>query len=123
MIVDDEQDLLDTMGMILELHGYHVVKVADGADAVTYAILEQPKLILLDVMLPHRTGWALCRELLNNPRTAAIPIVIVSARFQQEDVKKGLEAGAKDYLIKPFALEELMATVARWAPKESPTAV
>lgn len=123
MIVDDEPDLLETMGMILELHGYHVVKVADGADAIACAVLEQPKLILLDVMLPHRTGWSLCRELLDNPRTASIPTVMVSARFQQEDVEKGLKAGAKDYLIKPFALEELLETVGRWVPKEAQPAV
>lgn len=119
MIVDDEQDLLDTMATVLELHNYETIKVMDGADAMTVAILEQPDLILLDVMLPHRTGWCLCKDFQENPMTSAIPIVIVSARFQQTDVDKGLQAGAKDYLIKPFSLEELLETVSRWTTKAS----
>lgn len=115
MIVDDEQDLLDTMATVLEMNGHKPIKVLDGADAMTVAVLEQPELILLDVMLPHRTGWLLCKDFQDNPLTSSIPIVIVSARFQQEDVDKGLQAGAKDYLIKPFSLEELLETVNHWA--------
>jgi DNA-binding response OmpR family regulator len=119
MIVDDEQDLLETMATVLELNGHKPVKVLDGADAMTTAIIEQPDLILLDVMLPHRTGWSLCKDFQDNPLTDKIPIVIVSARFQQEDVDKGIKAGAKDYLIKPFSLEELLDTVNHWAAQAS----
>jgi two-component system response regulator VicR len=118
MLVDDEADLLDTMGTILEINGYDVIKVTDGADVVPSAIMEQPNLILLDVMLPHRTGWSVCKELHDNPLTIDIPIVMVSARSQQEDVEKGLQAGAKDYLIKPFMIEELLAVISRWAKSE-----
>ncbi|HEX2952887.1 MAG TPA: response regulator transcription factor [Bacillota bacterium] len=118
MLVDDEADLLDTMGTILEINGYDVIKVTDGADVVPSAIMEQPNLILLDVMLPHRTGWSVCKELHDNALTVDIPIVMVSARSQQEDVEKGLQAGAKDYLIKPFMIEELLAVISRWAKGE-----
>lgn len=114
MIVDDEADLVETMATILELNGYDAIKVMDGADVVTAAVVEQPGLILLDVMLPHKTGWMLCKELQGNPLTAPIPIVMVSARSQREDVEKGLQAGAKDYLIKPFMIDELLEMVSRW---------
>ena len=123
MIVDDEQDLLDTMATILEMQGYEVVKVIDGADAVTTAILEQPELILLDVMLPHRTGWSLCKEFQENSLTGEIPIIIVSARFQDQDVERGYAAGAKDYIVKPFSLEEILEVVSRWIPKDEKVTV
>lgn len=115
MLVDDEADLVETMGTILEMNGYEVIKVTDGADVVPSAVVEQPNLILLDVMLPHRTGWSVCKELHDNPLTVHIPIVMVSARSQQEDVEKGLQSGAKDYLIKPFMIEDLLKVVSRWA--------
>lgn len=114
MLVDDEADLVETMGTILEIYGYDVVKVTDGADVLPSAVMEQPNLILLDVMLPHRTGWSVCKELKDNPLTVGIPIVMVSARAQHEDVEKGLQAGAKDYLIKPFMIDELLDVVSRW---------
>jgi DNA-binding response OmpR family regulator len=123
MIVDDEQDLLDTMATVLEMQGYEVIKVIDGAFAVTTAILEQPGLILLDVMLPHRTGWSLCKELQDNSLTREIPIIFVSARFQEQDVDRGIAAGAKDYIVKPFSLEEILEVVSRWINKDEKATV
>lgn len=118
MLVDDEAGLVETMGMILEINGYDVIKITDGAEVVPCAVTELPNLILLDVMLPHRTGWSVCKELHDNPLTVHIPIVMVSARSQQEDMEKGLQAGAKDYLVKPFTIEELLKTVSRWTTEE-----
>lgn len=116
LIVDDEADLAETMATILEMNGFETVTVTDGADVVAAVVMEQPSLILLDVMLPHKTGWSLCKELQNNPLTASIPIVMVSARTNQQDVEKAIESGAKDYLIKPFMIDDLLEMVSRWIP-------
>ena len=87
------------------------MKAYDGVAGTDTAKRERPDLIVLDLMLPGRDGYALFRELRRDPRTAAIPVIMLTARAQTEDRIQGLEAGADDYLTKPFSPKELMLRV------------
>ena len=107
LVADDERDIRELIGFTLRFAGFEVVLVADGIEAVARALLEQPDLILLDVRMPRVTGYDVCRQLKENPATSAIPIVFLSAKGQVGEIKKGLDSGAVDYIVKPFAPDDL----------------
>lgn len=111
LIVEDERDIADLIGFNLQRAGYEVIKAHDGLEGTELALRERPDLILLDLMLPGRNGYAVFRELRRDPRTANTPVIILTAKAQTEDRIAGLEAGADDYLTKPFSLKELMLRV------------
>jgi two-component system phosphate regulon response regulator PhoB len=111
LIVEDEQDIADLIGFNLERAGYVVFKAHDGIEGTEVAKRERPDLIVLDLMLPGRDGYAVFRELRRDSRTVAIPVIMLTARAQTEDRIQGLEAGADDYLTKPFSPKELMLRV------------
>lgn len=111
LIVEDEQDIADLIGYNLQRAGYEVIKAHDGLVGTELALRERPDLILLDLMLPGRDGFAVFRELRRDPRTANTPVIMLTARAQTEDRIQGLEAGADDYLTKPFSPKELMLRV------------
>lgn len=111
LIVEDERDIADLIGLNLERHGYAVVKAFDGMEATELAMQERPDLIVLDVMLPGRNGYAVFKELRRDARTARVPVILLTARAQTEDRIQGLEAGADDYLTKPFSLKELILRI------------
>lgn len=111
LIVEDEQDIADLIGFNLQRAGYEVMKAHDGIEGTEAAKRERPDLIVLDLMLPGRDGYGVFRELKRDPRTVGIPVIMLTARAQTDDRIQGLEAGADDYLTKPFSPKELMLRV------------
>jgi two-component system alkaline phosphatase synthesis response regulator PhoP len=110
LVVDDESDILDLMTYNLRGEGYDVVTARDGPAALQQASLH-PDLIILDVMMPGLDGYEVCRRLKNNPSTASIPVVFLTARSAEVDEVHGLEIGADDYVQKPISPRKLLARV------------
>ncbi|WP_367872471.1 response regulator transcription factor [Luteolibacter sp. Populi] len=111
LIVEDERDIADLVGFNLERAGYEVLKAHDGITGAELAILERPDLVILDLMLPGKDGYGVFKELRRDSRSRDIPVIMLTARAQTEDRIQGLEAGADDYLTKPFSPKELMLRV------------
>jgi DNA-binding response OmpR family regulator len=109
LIVEDELPMRTALQDVLAAEGYRVLTAADGESGLQRAIKEKPDLILLDIMMPKLDGYAVCAELrrLSNP----VPILMLTAKGQVHDRVQGLDAGADDYLVKPFSTEELLARV------------
>jgi two-component system phosphate regulon response regulator PhoB len=110
MIVDDEPDIREVMRFALEEGGFRVLE-GGHADDARKLLAEEPDLVLLDWMLPGRSGIELAAQLKQNPKTRNIPIIMVSARGEEEDRVKGLDTGADDYITKPFSPREMVARV------------
>ena len=111
LVVDDEPDILELVQYNLRKAQYDVVCVASGEEALAQVRSAPPDLIVLDLMLPGVDGLEVCKALKRDTRTAAIPIVILTARGEEADIVAGLELGADDYLTKPFSLRVLLARV------------
>ena len=109
LIVEDETTLRIGLTDALEAEGHRVISAADGEEGLTLALKESPDLILLDLMLPKLDGFSVCREL--RKRKDSVPILMLTARGLVADRVNGLDAGADDYLVKPFSLDELTARV------------
>lgn len=110
LVVDDNADLRDYIGSILSKH-YVVEMAKDGLAALEAVRLDKPALILTDVMMPRQDGFGLLRELRADPSFRDVPVILLSARAGEEATIEGLEAGADDYLVKPFAARELLARI------------
>ena len=108
LLVDDDTALSEMVGMTLESGGYDVVYCADGTHALQAFTINQPELVLLDLMLPGMDGIEICRRI---RAISDVPIIMLTARSDTQDVVAGLEAGADDYVAKPFKNRELMARV------------
>src|SRR5690242_13528570 len=114
LIVDDDRKVLDLLVELLQLEGYEVATAADGSEALGLALSFGPDVVLSDVVMPEVGGMELCRRLKDNPRTAYIPVMLISGRIPSDDGGiEGLHAGADDYLDLPFRNEELLVKVAR----------
>jgi DNA-binding response OmpR family regulator len=109
LVVDDEKDIVETVAYNLRRHGYDVAMAYDGADALEVAFRESPDLILLDLMLPGLDGMEVARRLKADARTAATPLVMLTAKGEETDVVIGLTLGADDYVTKPFSMKILLA--------------
>ncbi len=109
LIIEDELPMRTALQDVLEAEGYRVLSAPDGESGLRRALDEKPDLVLLDIMMPRLDGYAVCTELrrLSNP----VPILMLTAKGQVEDRVTGLDAGADDYLVKPFSTEELLARV------------
>lgn len=108
LLVDDEEDLVQLMGLRLEAAGYAVSAAYDGQQALERVRNSRPDLIILDLMLPKVDGYKVCRLLKFDERTKRIPILIFTARAQEGDVKLALECGADAYQTKPFDVQQLL---------------
>lgn len=117
LIVEDEPFIAETVRFALEKAGYDCILAADGEEGIHAARRERPELILLDVMLPKLNGLQVCRILKADRNLAAVPVVMVTARVQDRDYVQGKEAGASDYVTKPFELDELLTVVERHLPR------
>ncbi len=109
LIVEDEKNIVDIIRFNLDREGYAVLEAYDGEAGLALARAEKPDLILLDVMLPKMIGFDVCRALRNEGDN--VPIIILTAREEEEDKVLGLELGADDYITKPFSMRELIARV------------
>ncbi|NEX21235.1 phosphate regulon transcriptional regulatory protein PhoB [Thiorhodococcus mannitoliphagus] len=111
LVVDDEPDIREVMRFALESSAFRVMEAGHADDARKFLSQESPDLILLDWMLPGRSGLELAQQLKQNPKTKALPIIMVSARGEEEDRVRGLDTGADDYIAKPFSPREMVARV------------
>jgi DNA-binding response OmpR family regulator len=107
LVAEDERDIRELIGFTLRFAGFEVVLTANGIEAIEKAPEVQPDLILLDVRMPKMTGYEVCRQLKENPVTSTIPIVFLSAKGQEGEIKEGLDVGAVEYIVKPFAPDDL----------------
>ena len=111
LIVDDVSKNIQVLGTILKQQSYQIYVAQNGAQALKIAEEAQPDLILLDVMMPELDGFETCRHLKLSPKTRQIPVIFLTAKVESEDVIRGFEAGAVDYVTKPFKPVELLARV------------
>ncbi len=118
MVVDDEPDIVRLVSFSLRRHGFEVVEANDGLTAITLAEEESPDLILMDVMMPVMNGYDASKKLKENPKTRAIPIVMLSAKSQQTEMAAGIESGATEYICKPFTPSELVEQVRKFVEAE-----
>ena len=110
LVVDDEQDLLEILKFNLETEGYEVVTATSAEEALTHDI-GAFDLILLDVMMGGMSGFAMARKLKDNPSTASVPIIFLTARDTENDTLTGFNLGADDYISKPFSIREVLVRV------------
>jgi CheY-like chemotaxis protein len=111
LIAEDERDIRDLVAFTLRFAGYEVFTAANGEEAVELAPNVNPDLILMDVRMPRMTGYEACRLMKLNPDLRDIPIVFLSAKGQETEIQQGLDAGAEEYLLKPFAPDQLTSHV------------
>jgi DNA-binding response OmpR family regulator len=111
LAADDDEDILELVTFRLERSGYTVLQAHDGEEAWNLAQAQPPDLAVLDVMMPKLDGFELTRRLRAHEPTSRMPIILLTARAQDADVQQGFDAGADDYLRKPFSPQELRARV------------
>ena len=112
LVIDDDPVIQKLLSVNFEMEGYRVVTASDGIEGLAQVGIANPDVILLDVMMPRMDGLAVARKLKSDPATKDIPIVLLSAKAQSTDIQGGLEAGAEDYVTKPFDPLELLDKVA-----------
>lgn len=111
LIAEDERDIRDLVAFTLRFAGYEVFTAANGEEAVQMAPNVSPDLILMDVRMPRMTGYEACKIMKLNPDLRDIPIVFLSAKGQEAEIQQGLDVGAEEYLLKPFAPDQLTSHV------------
>jgi len=112
LVADDEPNIVISLEYLLKREGYQVVVARDGQEALDAITREHPDLVLLDVMMPHKTGFEVCQAVRATPGVEATPILMLTARGRETDVAKGLALGANAYMTKPFSTRELVLKVA-----------
>lgn len=103
LVVDDEPDVLLLCRVNLEFEGYRVIEAGDGEEALDRLADEVPDVVLLDVMMPKLDGWAVLERIKADPRTAEVPVVMLTAKVQDHDQIRGWSSGAAEYITKPFS--------------------
>lgn len=122
LVVDDEKDLVDLVSYNLEKAGFRAIRAHDGEAALKKMQAEGAEAVVLDVMLPLLDGWEVLKRLRADPRTAKVPVLMLTARGEETDKVLGLELGADDYLTKPFSPRELVARVKALLRRSKPSA-
>lgn len=108
LIVDDEPDIVETLSFMLQARNFDVVTASDGLEALSKVKSERPDLVLLDIMMPGMDGYEVCIKLKTDKETKNIPVVMLTARGENEAVIRAHKAGANDYIVKPFTLPTLV---------------
>ena len=111
LVADDEEEILELIVFRLEHSGYTVLQAHDGEEALDLARSSRPDLAVLDVMMPKLDGFELTQRLRDDEATSKMPIILLTARSQETDIQRGFDAGANDYIRKPFSPQELRARV------------
>jgi CheY-like chemotaxis protein len=107
LVAEDERDIRDLIGFTLRFSGFDVVTVTNGEEAIAAALVEMPDLILMDGRMPKMTGYEACQKIKETPAIAHIPVVFLSAKGQESEIRAGIDSGATEYLLKPFAPDDL----------------
>ena len=107
LIAEDERDIRDLITFTLQFAGYEVVAAINGEEALNLARNEVPDLILMDVRMPRMTGYEACSAIKADPKLKDVPVIFLSAKGQEAEIQTGLQAGAEEYLLKPFAPDQL----------------
>ena len=123
LVVEDEPAQLEILAYNLESDGFLVSRARDGEEALLLIREDVPDVIVVDWMMPHLSGIEVCRRLKSNPETRSIPVIILSARSEDEDKVRGLEIGADDYVVKPYSVVELMARVRTQLRRSRPSSL
>ena len=111
LIADDEQNIVISLEFLMKREGYQVEVANDGEEAVRRIRASRPDLVLLDVMMPKKSGFEVCQEIRSDPEMAGIRILMLTAKGRDTEVAKGLAIGADVYMTKPFSTKELMLRV------------
>ncbi len=111
LVVDDEPDILSILVYQFSREGFRVSTAVNGQSAITTAVEERPDIVILDLMLPGIDGYEVLARLRQNERTASIPVILLTARREEEERIRGFEIGADDYVTKPFSPRELILRV------------
>jgi len=107
LIAEDERDIRELIMFTLRFAGYDVIATANGQEAVEAAQQDKPELIIMDVRMPKMTGYEACEAIKNNSELKHIPVVFLSAKGQETEIRTGMEMGAEDYILKPFSPDQL----------------
>ncbi len=111
LIAEDERDIRDLIVFTLQFAGYQVAAAANGEEAVNLARQNKPDLILMDVRMPRMTGYEACALMKADPNLKDVPVVFLSAKGQDSEIQTGLQVGAVEYMLKPFAPDQLILRV------------
>lgn len=111
LVVEDDADIRELVALSLRQAGFAVLAQSNGEAALAVALAEQPDLVILDWMMPRMSGVEVCRALRADPRGQHIPVLVLTSRAQEVDIDLGFDAGANDYMVKPFRARELVSRV------------
>lgn len=111
LIVDDEPNIVLSVEFLMKREGHQVRTAGDGQEALDEIDRDRPDLVILDVMMPRKNGFEVCAEVRANPRLAGLPILMLTAKGREAEMRKGLSLGADAYITKPFSTHDLVAKV------------
>lgn len=111
LVVDDEPFVVRSLTFVLGKHGYETLSARDGKQALKLVEEERPDLLFLDLMMPQINGYDVCRQIRSNPEWKDVYIIMLTAKGQERDRKKGLEAGANEFMVKPFSPSKVIERV------------
>lgn len=111
LVAEDERDIRDLIAFTLQFAGYDVVTAANGEEAVTKTLIELPDLVIMDVRMPKMTGYEACKLIKADEKTRTIPVMFLSAKGQEAEIKTGIISGADEYILKPFSPDQLVERV------------
>jgi DNA-binding response OmpR family regulator len=114
LIVEDEKNIVLSLKLMLEKMGHDVVCTRSGVEALEISRKISPDLVLLDIVLPGMDGFLVCQAMRKEPDTSKTPIIFISALSREEDIKKAFNAGASEYIVKPFTPEKIRESVEKW---------
>jgi DNA-binding response OmpR family regulator len=111
LVAEDEGEIRDLISFTLEISGYQVVEAANGREAINLARQDPPDLVLLDVRMPGMTGYETCSLMQSEKKLKNVPVIFLSAKGQDSEVQMGYQAGAREYLVKPFSPDLLLKRI------------
>lgn len=111
LLIEDEPELADNIRSILELNGFNVITATDGLEGISLAKNHIPDIIVSDILMPQKTGYEVLEELTRDNKTSHIPFIFLTAKVEHQDLRRGMELGADDYIFKPFQSKELISAI------------